>query len=206
MCSGPVRATTRGLAARPVHRGKKLTYVTQHYKLTHMEKTQVYLPKGRALRAAQGGRTVRAQYRGVDPRGIRIVLMPRAQVRSLWEGNFQSLHVTPASDEPWSGRAFRRHYAVALHCPAIAPRASARAGSCRRRGRVHPSVPVVIETFTFLDRNANRDVALAWKESIYRPGLVKFFLANLAIWSSLGYFRRADLTSCQLSMRRALPS
>jgi predicted nucleic acid-binding protein len=27
--------------------------------------------------------------------------------------------------------------------------------------RLHTSVPVVIETFTFLDRNANRDVALA---------------------------------------------
>ena len=26
------------------------------------------------------------------------------------------------------------------------------------------SVPVIIETFTFLDRNANRDVALAWKD------------------------------------------
>ena len=32
--------------------------------------------------------------------------------------------------------------------------------------RLHTSVPVVIETFTFLDRNAMRDVALAWKEAI----------------------------------------
>ena len=29
--------------------------------------------------------------------------------------------------------------------------------------RLHTSVPVVLETFTFLDRNATRDVALAWK-------------------------------------------
>ncbi len=29
---------------------------------------------------------------------------------------------------------------------------------------LHTSVPVVIETFTFLDRHANRDVALAWKK------------------------------------------
>ena len=36
--------------------------------------------------------------------------------------------------------------------------------------KLHTSVPVVIETFTFLDRNANRDVALTWKESIYKPG------------------------------------
>ncbi|HEY8623433.1 MAG TPA: hypothetical protein VIM74_06170, partial [Casimicrobiaceae bacterium] len=28
-------------------------------------------------------------------------------------------------------------------------------------------------TFTFFDRNANRDVALAWKSSIYKPGIVK---------------------------------
>ncbi len=34
---------------------------------------------------------------------------------------------------------------------------------------LHTSIPVVIETFTFLDRNASRDVALAWKEAIYKP-------------------------------------
>jgi predicted nucleic acid-binding protein len=40
----------------------------------------------------------------------------------------------------------------------------------RRAGaRRHTSVPVVIETFTFLDRNANRDVALAWKAPSRRP-------------------------------------
>src|SRR6266478_3043750 len=31
--------------------------------------------------------------------------------------------------------------------------------------KLHSPVPVVIETFTFLDRNANRDVALTWKEA-----------------------------------------
>ncbi len=37
----------------------------------------------------------------------------------------------------------------------------------RTRGaRIHLSVPVVIETFTFLDRNAARDVALAWRDSV----------------------------------------
>ena len=30
--------------------------------------------------------------------------------------------------------------------------------------KLHTSIPVVIETFTFLDRNANRDVALTWIE------------------------------------------
>lgn len=32
--------------------------------------------------------------------------------------------------------------------------------------RIHTSIPVVIETFTFLERNSNRDVALAWKNSL----------------------------------------
>jgi predicted nucleic acid-binding protein len=39
--------------------------------------------------------------------------------------------------------------------------------------RLHTSIPVVIETFTFLDRNAVRDAALAWKEAIYKPGSVR---------------------------------
>ena len=32
--------------------------------------------------------------------------------------------------------------------------------------RLHTSVPVVLETFTFLDRHARRDVALAWKTAL----------------------------------------
>jgi predicted nucleic acid-binding protein len=60
--------------------------------------------------------------------------------------------------------------------------------------RLHTSVPVVIETFTFLDRNANRDVALAWKESIYAPGVVKILACELRdLEQAWDYFRRADL-------------
>ncbi|SDR43395.1 Predicted nucleic acid-binding protein, contains PIN domain [Rhizobiales bacterium GAS191] len=60
--------------------------------------------------------------------------------------------------------------------------------------RLHTSVPVVIETFTFLDRNANRDVALTWKESIYAPGIVKILPCELSdLEQSWEYFRRADL-------------
>jgi predicted nucleic acid-binding protein len=60
--------------------------------------------------------------------------------------------------------------------------------------KLHTSVPVVIETFTFLDRNANRDVALAWKGSIYRPGVVRMLPCELAdLERSWDYFRRADL-------------
>lgn len=60
--------------------------------------------------------------------------------------------------------------------------------------KLHTSVPVVIETFTFLDRNANRDVALAWKESVYKPGTLKILACELRdLEKSWEYFRRTDL-------------
>lgn len=60
--------------------------------------------------------------------------------------------------------------------------------------KLHTSIPVVIETFTFLERNANRDVALAWKESIYRPRVVKILSCELRdLERSWEYFRRKDL-------------
>ena len=60
--------------------------------------------------------------------------------------------------------------------------------------KLHTSVPVVIETFTFLERNANHDVAIAWKDSIYRPGTVKILTCELAdLLHSWEYFRRSDL-------------
>jgi predicted nucleic acid-binding protein len=63
-----------------------------------------------------------------------------------------------------------------------------------KASKLHTSVPIVIETFTFLDRNANRDVALAWKESIYKTGIVKILNCELRdLDRSWSYFRRADL-------------
>lgn len=60
--------------------------------------------------------------------------------------------------------------------------------------KLHTSVPVVIETFTFLERNANRDVALAWKESIYQPGTARILPCELRdLEQSWSYFRRTDL-------------
>lgn len=60
--------------------------------------------------------------------------------------------------------------------------------------KLHTSVPVVIETFTFLDRNANRDVALTWKESIYKPGTVRILPCELRdLERSWEYFRRPGL-------------
>ena len=65
----------------------------------------------------------------------------------------------------------------------------------RRAGaKVHTSVAVIIETFTFLDRNANRDVALVWKDCIYERGAVKILPCELRdLEQSWEYFRRADL-------------
>jgi predicted nucleic acid-binding protein len=64
----------------------------------------------------------------------------------------------------------------------------------RAGARLHTSIPVVIETFTFLDRNANRDVALTWRESIYQPHVVKILPCELRdLEESWKHFRRADL-------------
>ncbi len=60
--------------------------------------------------------------------------------------------------------------------------------------KLHTSIPVLIETFTFLDRNANRNVALAWKDSIGRLRSLKIFVCDLRdLRQSWDYFRRADL-------------
>jgi predicted nucleic acid-binding protein len=64
----------------------------------------------------------------------------------------------------------------------------------RAGARLHTSVPIVLETFTFLDRNANRDVALAWRESIDQPQTVKIVPCELRdLAESWKYFRRSDL-------------
>lgn len=64
----------------------------------------------------------------------------------------------------------------------------------RAGAKLHTSIPVVIETFTFLDRNANRDVALTWKASIYKPGTTKILPCDPRDLSeSWEYFRRSDL-------------
>lgn len=60
--------------------------------------------------------------------------------------------------------------------------------------KLHTSVPVVLETFTFLDRNANRDVALTWRDAIYVPDTVRVLTCELRdLERSWEYFRRADL-------------
>jgi predicted nucleic acid-binding protein len=60
--------------------------------------------------------------------------------------------------------------------------------------KLHTSVPVIIETFTFLERNASRDVALTWKGSIYKPGTIRILPCELRdLDQSWEYFRRKDL-------------
>lgn len=60
--------------------------------------------------------------------------------------------------------------------------------------RLRTSIPVVLETFTFLDRNAARDVALAWKDSLGQVAELSVLECESAdldrAWS---YFARADL-------------
>ena len=73
--------------------------------------------------------------------------------------------------------------------------------------KLHTSVPVVIETFTFLERNTNRDVALAWKDSIYKPGTVKILPCELRdLEQSWECFGARSYTSCRRWMRRASSS
>jgi len=60
--------------------------------------------------------------------------------------------------------------------------------------KLHTSIPVIVETFTFLERNANRDVALTWKDSIFKPGTVRILPCELRdLNQSWEYFRRTDL-------------
>jgi predicted nucleic acid-binding protein len=60
--------------------------------------------------------------------------------------------------------------------------------------RLFTSIPVVLETFTFLERNASRDVALSWKDSIRAVSGLKVLPCGLDdLERSWGYFSRGDL-------------
>lgn len=60
--------------------------------------------------------------------------------------------------------------------------------------KLHTSIPIVLETFTFLDRNATRGVAVAWKDSLETVPRLKLLPATAKdlglAWS---YFDRPDL-------------
>ena len=60
--------------------------------------------------------------------------------------------------------------------------------------KFHTSVPVVLETFTFLDRNAMRDVALTWKDSLEGVPRLKILPCTARdLEQAWPYFERADL-------------
>ena len=60
--------------------------------------------------------------------------------------------------------------------------------------RLSTSVPVVLETFTFLDRHATRDVALAWKDSVGAlKGLRVEACSRATMEEAWPYFGRRDL-------------
>ena len=60
--------------------------------------------------------------------------------------------------------------------------------------RFHTSVPVVLETFTFLDRDTSRAVALAWKQSLQTVRRLKVSPCTAKdLERAWPYFDRADL-------------
>lgn len=77
-----------------------------------------------------------------------------------------------------------------LHEKALAAwQTATESGACLRT-----SVPVVLETFTFLERNARRDVALEWKDSL--ETVERFAVLECsadALDQAWTYFRRPDL-------------
>jgi predicted nucleic acid-binding protein len=67
--------------------------------------------------------------------------------------------------------------------------------------RLYTSIPVVIETFTFLDRNAGRDVALAWKAASIdeRTQVTVLACENGDMEEAWAYFRRLDFHRLSLA-------
>ena len=60
--------------------------------------------------------------------------------------------------------------------------------------KLHTSIPVVLETFTFLDRNTSRDVALTWKASVYSEKSISIAACTSSdLDQSWSYFERNDL-------------
>lgn len=60
--------------------------------------------------------------------------------------------------------------------------------------RLYTAVPIVLETFTFLDRNAARDVALTWKDSLGDVARLKVLpCTERDLKHAWKYFQRQDL-------------
>lgn len=85
--------------------------------------------------------------------------------------------------------------ALALTRDPLHARASAAWARLASAGaRLHTSASVVVETFTFLDRNTERKVALAWKDSLDAvPRLRVLPCTARDLEQAWKYFERADL-------------
>ena len=85
--------------------------------------------------------------------------------------------------------------ALALTRDPLHPRASETWGLLQHTGaKLHTSVSIVVETFTFLDRNTTRSVALAWKESLKTvPRLKVLPCSSRDLEHAWKYFERHDL-------------
>ncbi|MDE0270878.1 MAG: PIN domain-containing protein [Gammaproteobacteria bacterium] len=60
--------------------------------------------------------------------------------------------------------------------------------------RLYTSVPVVLETFTFLDRNTSREVALTWRGSLDNTRHLKTLDCTASdVRDAWAYFERRDL-------------
>ena len=67
-------------------------------------------------------------------------------------------------------------------------------GMAELRAKLYTSAPIALETFTFLDRNAARDVALGWKEALkVVDGLTVLGCTAEDIELAWKYFERRDL-------------
>jgi predicted nucleic acid-binding protein len=63
-----------------------------------------------------------------------------------------------------------------------------------RGARLYTSVPVILETFTFLDRNTVRDVALTWQGSLAQvTGLRILTVTPAELEEAWPFFQRRDL-------------
>ena len=85
--------------------------------------------------------------------------------------------------------------ALALTRDPLHPRASGAWDLLVSTGaKLHTSVSIVVETFTFLDRNATRNVALAWKDSLkVVRGLRMLPCTSRDLEHAWKYFERPDL-------------
>jgi predicted nucleic acid-binding protein len=60
--------------------------------------------------------------------------------------------------------------------------------------RLVTSLPVVMETFTFIDRNTTRDVALGWKSALEQVAFLRLLECRLKdLKEAWGFFERPEL-------------